>query len=315
MSSTVTVKQRIQSWQWAISAGVCGYLALGVATHTVKTYHWFLLLLIPTTFRLAERGRQFFLDWSPLFACWLIYDRFRLVQPYLLDRVAVESVYQLERWLFGWMAGGEIPAHVARAWLAAHAGEPLWASFSWLMQVIYLSHLFYVPPILYYWWRQGRKDQEARARFTRHIRAFTALHLLGFAVYLLLPVAPPWWISLHGMAQPSADLLAQTNIALGMDGVIVRSTIKTAPNWFAAVPSLHGAYPVLLALFALRSRRWLMLALVSMYGALMWTATVVLNQHYIADLLAGAALAVVSYWLCGGERTVFSQFRRSTENL
>lgn len=310
MSVSATFRQRIQPWQWAISVGVCGYLALGLATHTIKAYHWFMLLVIPATFWVAEGGRRFFLDWAPLFACWLIYDRFRLAQPYLLDRVAVGSVYQLEQWLFGWMAGGEVPAHAARAWLATHSGETLLAVFSWLMQATYLSHLFYLPPILFVWWFRGKTDAGERTRFAQHIRAFTALHLLGFAIYVLLPVAPPWWVSLHGMAQPSTALLAQTNLALGIEGALAQSTIRTAPNWFAAVPSLHAAYPVLLMLLALRDRRWLFLAIISFYGAAMWTATIVLNLHYVADLLAGAALAWVCYWLFGGERTVFSRFRR-----
>jgi inositol phosphorylceramide synthase catalytic subunit len=73
--------------------------------------------------------------------------------------------------------------------------------------------------------------------------------------------------------------------------------IGTAPMWFGAVPSLHGAYPVLFFLLAWRHRnRWL-LTLIAMYGAMMWAATVVLNQHYIIDLLAGAAAAFTAYGL------------------
>jgi membrane-associated phospholipid phosphatase len=29
----------------------------------------------------------------------------------------------------------------------------------------------------------------------------------------------------------------------------------------------------------------------------MWCATVVLNQHYIVDLMAGAALAAAAWWI------------------
>lgn len=82
-----------------------------------------------------------------------------------------------------------------------------------------------------------------------------------------------------------------------MDGAIIRETIKTAPNWFAAVPSLHGGYPVLLLLLLWRerSRRAILAALT--YGSVMWIATVALNQHYVIDLLAGAAVAFFAFAL------------------
>src|SRR5215210_1511948 len=98
-----------------VCSAVCGYLAVGAATHSVRTYHWFMLLAIPGSLLAAERGRQFFLDWAPLFAFWLVYHRLRLLQPALLHRVAVETPYLIERWAFGWITGGEAPALAARA--------------------------------------------------------------------------------------------------------------------------------------------------------------------------------------------------------
>src|SRR5215216_1354014 len=97
-SSNTDIKQRIQPWQLTVCAAVCAYLAIGAATHSVRTYHWFILIAIPGALLAEERGRQFFLDWAPLFAFWLVYDRLRLLQPMLLYRVAIESPYLIERW-------------------------------------------------------------------------------------------------------------------------------------------------------------------------------------------------------------------------
>jgi membrane-associated phospholipid phosphatase len=256
-----------------------------------------MLIAIPGTLLAAERGRQFFLDWAPLFAFWLTYDRLRLLQPSLLYRVAVESPYQIEQWAFGWIAGGGVPAHAAREWLASQAAPQLSQIISWLAQAIYFSHLFMVPFLFIWLWVRGRKSEEARSRFTYYMRAFAFLNFLAILAYLLLPVAPPWWISAHGLAQPTTALVSQTRMAAGMDGTLVQGMIKTAPQWFAAVPSLHGGYPVLLLLLVLSNRsRWTMLA-IAVYGIAMWTATVVLNQHYIIDLLAGALLALTAWKL------------------
>jgi membrane-associated phospholipid phosphatase len=81
-----------------------------------------------------------------------------------------------------------------------------------------------------------------------------------------------------------------------MDGEIIRRTLATAPNWFAAFPSLHGGYPVLLFMILWRERRASWLAAVAVYGAAMWASTVVLNQHYVVDLVAGAGVAVAAFW-------------------
>lgn len=281
----------------SVCAAVLGFIALGAATHSFRSYHLFLLLAIPGALLAAEGGRRFFLDWAPLAATWIAYDRFRLVQAYLLDRVSVEAPYAVELWLFGWLAGGQTPPHAARAWLAANAASPLWASVAWGAQAVYLAHIFVYPTLFLYWWARGRSRARDRARFVRCVRAFTILNLLGFAGYLLVPAAPPWWVSLHGMAQPTVALVASADLTGAMDGAIIRRTIETAPNWFAAVPSLHGGYPVLLFMLAWRDRSRRQLTAIALFGAAMWAATVLLNQHYVVDLVAGAAVAALAWWL------------------
>ena len=140
----------------------------------------------------------------------------------------------------------------ARAWLAAQSGTTAGAALSWAAQLVYLSHIFLVPLLFMYWWVRGRTSQSHRARFGRMMRAFAYLNFAAIVVYLLLPVAPPWWVSLNGMAQPTPELLAQMKISQAMDGKLVTALIRNAAQWFAAVPSLHGAYPVLLVLMAWR---------------------------------------------------------------
>ncbi len=296
MSSNAFAKNRIQPWQLVLCAGVCCYLALAVMTNTIRPYHWFLIAAIPASLLSAERGRQFFLDWAPLIAFWLAYDRLRLLQPLLLDRVSVKLPFALERWAFGWIAGNEVPAHAARAWLHANSDGVLGSAISLSSQLIYFSHIFAVPLFLIWMWVRGRSSAKHRERFIRHMLAFSVMSFAAIVIYVLLPVAPPWWVSLYGMAQPTEELVAQTRISAAMDGALIQGMIKNAAQWFAAVPSLHGAYPALLALLALRDRSRKVVALIIVYGAAMWAATVILNQHYIIDLIAGAVIAFAA-WL------------------
>jgi len=46
-----------------------------------------------------------------------------------------------------------------------------------------------------------------------------------------------------------------------------------------------------------RRRGRLVLAMILIYGAAMWAATVMLNQHYVIDLMAGAVIAFVAWKL------------------
>lgn len=295
---------RLQLWRALVVLGVGGYLLLGALTETLRLYHWFLLLAIPAALLSAERGRRFFVDWSPLFLFWLGYDRLRLVQPFLLSRVAVEAPFLIEQRLFGWMTeglgAGEVPAHAARLWLGTYAGTYTGEILSVGAQLIYFSHLVIFPALMLYWWTNAalkRGAEAKRQRFRRYRLAFTMLHLLAIAGYLLLPVAPPWWVSLYGHTPPTAELVAQVEMARAMDGVLVQRMIQTAPMWFGAVPSLHGAYPVLFLLLARGEQKPWLLWLIAAYGLLMWAATVMLNQHYVIDLLAGALFAWAAYGL------------------
>jgi hypothetical protein len=294
LSTEILTKPRAEFWRVAVCLVVGAYLATGAATNSIRFYHWFMLLAIPVAVLSGERGRRFFLDWAPLFAFWLIYDRLRLFQSLLYDRVDVATAFHIERWAFGWMTAGTVPAHAAHAWLA-NTGGTLARSIEWSAQAVYFSHLFFLPLFIFSLWLLGERRAGFRESFRRHMLAFSLLNFAGIAFYVLLPVAPPWWVTLNGMAGPTVDSVAHANMASAMSGNLIRGMIKNAAQQFAAVPSLHGAYPVLLLLLFPRKKNWLAMMTLAMYGCAMWAATVVLNQHYIIDLVAGAVLAVAAW--------------------
>ena len=198
--------------------------------------------------------------------------------------------------MFGWLSGGQAPAHAAHAWLVAHSATSYGVVIGWAGQLVYFSYLFILPAHLaFWWWRAGRLSVDRRS-FVRHMSAFTVLHAVALLLYVSLPVAPPWWVSLHGMAQPTAELVAGTNMADAMDGVIVQRMIRNAAQWFGAVPSLHAAYPMLLFALSIRRRSRIVVATLGVYSVAMCITTVILNQHYIIDLLA-AGMVVAGAWM------------------
>jgi hypothetical protein len=68
LSSVSITKYRVQPWQIIVSASIFAYMALGAVTGSFRTYHWFMLLVIPLSLKADKRGRQFFLDWAPIIA-------------------------------------------------------------------------------------------------------------------------------------------------------------------------------------------------------------------------------------------------------
>src|SRR4029078_330726 len=101
--------------------------------------------------------------------------------------------------------------------------------------MVYFSQLFVVPSVILTFWMLGYSRERYRAAFCQHLRAFTLLNFAAIVIYLLSPVAPPWWVTLKGLAHPTAELVAQVKIADAMPGILIQGMIRNASQWFAAM--------------------------------------------------------------------------------
>jgi membrane-associated phospholipid phosphatase len=129
-------------------------------------------------------------------------------------------------------------------------------------------------------------------RFPRAARQMAAVFDLGCAIYFALPTAPPWWASEQG---ETGEEVRRIMVEVGEDtwgGAWPKMYETLGGNPWAAMPSLHFATSVSAALSLSEAGR--------VEGALGWTyagtlgfALVYLGEHYVTDLLAGAALVAV----------------------
>ena len=112
----------------------------------------------------------------------------------------------------------------------------------------------------------------------------------GLAVSFLVPTAPPWLASEHSdaprMTRVVAEVLGWNPEQAGHDTAGV--------NPFAAMPSLHFALTVLVVLALWRWPKLRPAAV--LYLAAMGFTLVYGGEHYVLDLLVGAAVAVTA-WL------------------
>ena len=123
---------------------------------------------------------------------------------------------------------------------------------------------------------------------------------MGFATFALFPAAPPWLASREGELDWTIRSIGPISgeipfIAFSWENLIDRGSEYSNP--VAAVPSLHAAYTLLIAIFLWRLvPRWAR-PLLAAYPAAMAFALVYTAEHYVVDILLGWAYALVAVWI------------------
>lgn len=244
-------------------------------------------IVVPLIAYGSAKTKKMFLGLLPLAIVGLFYDAMRFVQNIGLtaDNVHVCDLRDAELALFGITVGGE--RVTVQDWFHAHPIRAL----DLLCAVPYGIFIFVVigyAVFLFF------RDFAAQQRFTW---GFLALNLLGFATYHVYPAAPPWYFHLHGCA---VDLTARASEGVHLawvDSVIgVRyfaGFYGRSSDVFGAVPSLHVAYPLLIAIEGFRHHRWLGRALMVGFYLSMCFSAVYLDHHWIIDVLLGTAYTIV----------------------
>lgn len=135
-----------------------------------------------------------------------------------------------------------------------------------------------------------------RAQVYRPARnALMLINGVALAVFVLLPVAPPRLLSGGGFV----DVVADSHTFGSWEAA--NSSLSQHVDRFASVPSLHVAWAVWVLRCVLASSSSRVLRLLA-GGHVVLTASlvVVTGNHYIVDVLAGAALAEVAWWTVRG---------------
>jgi hypothetical protein len=208
--------------------------------------------------------------------CW-VYDaisnfaplRLHAALAHGLDALRLERALHLD------------PELTLNHWLAAHHTLALIASdyydnAHFVVTLGLLGWLWYRRPDIYPRWRN----------------VLVLINVLGFVVFWLYPMAPPRMLAGLGFQ----DTVATTHAF----GSWHTGALASAANQLAAMPSLHLAWATwcTLVLWRLSARRSIRVLAV-LYPCL--TAVVVLatGNHYLTDVLAGAATTALAVLLVG----------------
>jgi membrane-associated phospholipid phosphatase len=177
-------------------------------------------------------------------------------------------------------------------------------SSRWLMDAAawtYWNSEFTVMGLAILWVYLRRHEHFARFRNT-----VLLANVIGLVGYALEPTAPPRMFSHFGF-KDALDSVSGLNHGSGL--------VELAGNPYAAMPSLHAADALIVGVVLVAaSRHWWSKAIWALWPAWVWFCVMATGNHFLLDVLAGIAVALLSLALIAiAPRLVPS--RRSIANL
>lgn len=261
--------RRAELWMLAAFWLVAG----AAATACGIPFHWLQyaapLALLPLLWPLvrARRWAEAALDWAPLPLVIVTYDMLHAVSGRCRAGTIDAWLREADRALLGNDAATllhPIAAPALTVFLAACYASYYLAPFS----------------LAVWWYARGR-----RTAFRELMVGQVGALVIGYLGYLFLPAKGP-----HASV-PATEL--PPPLAGDFVGPLIHDRVVDHGGIYPrdAFPSLHTANAVTLLLMAWRRERRLLWVYAVPMGGLMF-ATVYLRYHWVADVLAGAALAV-----------------------
>jgi hypothetical protein len=235
---------------------------------------------------------QLLIAWSPLSVILVAYAAAGWVaEPIGVDGAGphvnrlglplhVAAPARVDHWLFG---------AVPSVWLQARLvdGSAHW--YDAVAALVYLTHFVAIPLVTALVWFA------VRDRFAAWLVAVLTFTALGVGGYVAFPSAPPWMASEVGVVGPVHRIsgLGLEYLHLAPLDLVVTSG-QASSNPVAAMPSMHAGSAMLVCLFLwpVAGRVWR--AALGLYVCIMALSLVYTGEHYVADVVAGWAVAGVA---------------------
>ena len=266
------------------------FLLLTMVFVGIRPEHFVLVLIFLSLFFTGVKTRKLAVGLLPFVIFGISYDWMRVFPNYMVNPVDVENLYNLEKALFG------IQTPEALLIPCEYFNEHHSAIADFLSGIFYFT---WVPvPLLFALYLYTKKDRDMFLRFSL---VFLLVNLIGFAGYYLYPAAPPWYAMDYGF-EPVLDTpgnmagLARFDALIGLP--LFNSIYGRNANVFAAVPSLHSAYLLVVLFYALKKRcHWLIVAAAIVFAVGIWFTAVYTSHHYVIDVLLGILCALLGFAL------------------
>ncbi|HEV3326847.1 MAG TPA: phosphatase PAP2 family protein [Puia sp.] len=257
------------------------YLLLSAWLIGYKTDQLVLVLLFNGFFYLSGATRRFILGFSVFIVFWILFDSMKAFPNYRYNTVHIAGIYQAEKQLFGIRVAGGAVLTPNEYWLVHR---------SVLVDVLAgVFYLCWIPLPLIFSGFLFFKDKEA---FFRYTLSFLIVNLIGFVIYYAYPAAPPWYVQQYGFAfnpHTPGNTAGLGRFDSYFHVSVFSSLYAKSSNVFAAMPSLHAAYPLTVLYCGMRYRLGRVNALFALIMVGIWFAAVYSSHHYVLDVLGGIA--------------------------
>ncbi|MDQ3278176.1 MAG: phosphatase PAP2 family protein [Bacteroidota bacterium] len=237
--------------------------------------------------------RQFIIGFSIFIVYWILFDYMKAFPNYLFNEVHIADLYNTEKALFGINADGV--RLTPNEYFALH--------HSTLVDIVTgLFYLCWIPVPLAF---AGVMFFKNRVAFFQFSLTFFLVNVIGFIGYYLYPAAPPWYVAQHGFGFNAATPgntggLARFDAYFNVS--IFESIYAKSSNVFAAMPSMHAAFMMIVLFYGLKYKlkAWNGLFALVMMG--IWFSAIYSSHHYVLDVLAGifcaaASITLLQWWV------------------
>lgn len=260
---------------------LCSRLLVGF-----KTDQLFLVALFNVLYFASSISRKFILGFSIFIVYWIIFDYMKAFPNYHFNKVHIADLYDAEKSLFaidttaGKLTPNEFWIHNQQTFLDIMCG---------------IFYLCWIPVPLAFAGYLFFRDKNLFLQFSL---SFVLVNFIGFVIYYVYPAAPPWYIQLHGNRFISGTP-GNTAALIRFDNYfgtgIFSGLYAKSSNVFAAMPSLHSSYPVIVLYYGIKKNMgWLVNTLFAVVMLGIWFAAVYTSHHYLLDVLAGITSAIAS---------------------
>lgn len=238
-----------------------------------------LILILASLF--VHKTRAFLMDWLPFLFILISYDFLRSLAPILNPRVHYLEMIDFDQLIFG-----QNPILFLQTVL--YHGSVSFIDY--LSTFFYFLHFALPLGFGFTLWLKNRYY------FKKFSISLLILSYAAFFTYVIFPAAPPWLASLHGDL-PGVVKILDTTLKSFPTRLQLPTIYETFnPNTVAAVPSLHGAYPFLVLLFALKFFGKKALYFIP-YVLGVWFSIVYLGEHYVFDIVSGVLYSIGAFYI------------------
>ena len=269
---------------WITVLASAGYLLLSALLIGFKVEQVILTVIFLSLYYLSVPTRKFVTAFSVFIVFWIVFDYMKAFPNYNYNPVHTGSLYELDKGLFGTYAADGSLISLNEYWALHHTTAlDIFTGFAYLcwmpVPLGFGVYLFY----------------KKRPGFLPFALTFLFVNLLGFVGYYLYPAAPPWYIQQYGFdvhLHTPGSTAGLSRFDSYFHVGIFRALYTQGSNVFAAMPSLHSAYPLVTLYYGIRNRVGWLNGFLLLVTVGIWFAAVYTSHHYVLDVGAGIICAL-----------------------